>query len=191
MSAAMVAAYLELEDPATVSSGRRTMEAAAGDLAYTLELMGSAATEAAEIAAVCFYGPDFDRLTRENVEEAVRRHGWAVSSRDPLQRRGELDARAYFMGRAWGRVARLGEERREAARIMARLEAVEADRPPSEAVTVRLEGGASVPVRRLNPAGRTAGRFDCPTCKRPDVLSRYEAAHGYQCGPCTRRDEGI
>ncbi len=181
---ALVAAYLELEDPATVSSGRRTMEAAAGDLAYTLELMGAAKDAAAKIAALCFYGPDFDRLTRENVEEAVRRHGWAVSSRGALQARGELDARAYFLRRAWSRVERLGAARRESARTAARLEAAEADRPPSEPVTVRLEGGASVPAR-------TAGRFDCPTCKRPDVLSRYEAAHGYQCGPCTRRDEGI
>ena len=89
----MMAAYLELEDPATVSSGRRTMAAAAGDLAYTLELMGAAQDAAAQIAALCFYGPDFDRLTRQNVEEAVRRHGWAVSSRGPLQGRAELDAR--------------------------------------------------------------------------------------------------
>lgn len=38
------------------------------------------------------------------------------------------------------------------------------------------------------PAPR--GRYDCPTCKRADVLTRYEAAHGYQCRQCTRRDAG-
>lgn len=37
------------------------------------------------------------------------------------------------------------------------------------------------------------GRFKdrtCPTCKRPDVLTAFEAARGYQCNLCTRRDEG-
>jgi len=30
----------------------------------------------------------------------------------------------------------------------------------------------------------------CPSCKRPNVLSAYEAARHYQCSDCTRRDEG-
>jgi len=59
-----------------------------------------------------------------------------------------------------------------------------------EPVAVHLEGGASVPARRLNPAGRTAGRFDCPTCHQAAALTRWEAARGYQCRQCTRRAEG-
>lgn len=30
----------------------------------------------------------------------------------------------------------------------------------------------------------------CPKCKRPNVLSAYEAARRYQCTDCTRADEG-
>ncbi len=30
----------------------------------------------------------------------------------------------------------------------------------------------------------------CPSCKRENALSAYEAARGYQCSDCTRRDEG-
>ena len=30
----------------------------------------------------------------------------------------------------------------------------------------------------------------CPSCKRPNTLSAYEAARHYQCTDCTRRDEG-
>lgn len=30
----------------------------------------------------------------------------------------------------------------------------------------------------------------CPTCKRPDVLSDFEAARGYQCYQCTIKDQG-
>ncbi len=45
-------------------------------------------------------------------------------------------------------------------------------------------------VERIQELAAPAGRYDCPTCHRADVLSRYEAAHGYQCRECTRRAEG-
>ncbi len=45
-------------------------------------------------------------------------------------------------------------------------------------------------VERIQELSAPAGRYDCPTCHRVDVLSRYEAAHGYQCRDCTRKTEG-
>jgi len=35
---------------------------------------------------------------------------------------------------------------------------------------------------------RTA-KHACPTCKRPEVLTDFEKARGYQCSACTARDE--
>lgn len=32
-------------------------------------------------------------------------------------------------------------------------------------------------------------KHPCPTCKRPGVLTDYEASRKYQCIDCTRRDE--
>ena len=43
--------------------------------------------------------------------------------------------------------------------------------------------------RRMARRGRLLPRV-CPTCKRDNTLTAYEAAHGYQCSACTRRDEG-
>lgn len=121
MTAGMVAAYLELEDPATASSGRRSLEAVAADLAYTLELMGAEPTAAARAARFCFYGPGYDRAVRENVAEAVRCHNRALSSRDDLSRRADLEARAYFLRLAVDRAA--GIEQYRAARAAALVEA--------------------------------------------------------------------
>jgi uncharacterized protein (DUF983 family) len=43
--------------------------------------------------------------------------------------------------------------------------------------------------RREAKKGKHMSRT-CPSCKRPNVLSAYEAARHYQCSDCTRRDEG-
>ena len=44
------------------------------------------------------------------------------------------------------------------------------------------------PMRRRN--GARGNSRTCPSCKRPGVLTAREAARGYQCRACTRRDEG-
>ena len=43
-------------------------------------------------------------------------------------------------------------------------------------------------MRRRN--GARGSSRTCPSCKRPGVLTAREAARGYQCRACTRRDEG-
>lgn len=43
-------------------------------------------------------------------------------------------------------------------------------------------------MRRRN--GARGSSRTCPTCKRPGALTAREAARGYQCRACTRRDEG-
>lgn len=40
------------------------------------------------------------------------------------------------------------------------------------------------------PENQPLSKYDCPTCRRAGVLTHYEAANGYQCRACTRRDEG-
>lgn len=37
---------------------------------------------------------------------------------------------------------------------------------------------------------RGGKRYPCPTCGRPDRLTAWERAQGYQCDACANRDEG-
>jgi hypothetical protein len=48
---------------------------------------------------------------------------------------------------------------------------------------------AEAPSTTDVPAPRRLS-LTCPTCKRPNALSNYEAKRGYQCRSCTRADEG-
>jgi hypothetical protein len=50
-----------------------------------------------------------------------------------------------------------------------------------------------------DPGGRSALRaaskrnprnLPCPSCKRPNMLTPKDRAHGYQCDACADRDEG-
>lgn len=54
---------------------------------------------------------------------------------------------------------------------------------PSEAPTLQ---------RQPRGAGRQGSGLSltCPTCKRPGVLTRYQASQGHQCDRCADRDEG-
>jgi len=44
-------------------------------------------------------------------------------------------------------------------------------------------------TRRYRSYGTKSAKHTCPTCKRPEVLTDFEKARGYQCLDCTRRDE--
>jgi hypothetical protein len=55
-------------------------------------------------------------------------------------------------------------------------------------LTFRDPGGRSA----LRAASRRNPRnLPCPTCKRPNMLTPQDRAHGYQCDACADRDEGV
>lgn len=60
------------------------------------------------------------------------------------------------------------------------------DDEPIDGVGFADPGGRSAlrAATRDNPRDRT-----CPTCGTPNVLTRIDAAKGYQCNRCADRDE--